>query len=96
MYDKYFSGARPLNKILYKVLYTSEILPYKKHGKGERSDGDGDKSPVTPIINKPQTNAGATTESSQSTRAGGNTMSTTTTESNKEQRMSATGQISGS
>ena len=31
MYDKYFSGARPLNKIIYKVLFTSEILPYKKH-----------------------------------------------------------------
>jgi len=34
MYDKYFSGARPLNKILYKVLYTSEILSFKKHAGG--------------------------------------------------------------
>ena len=31
MYDKYFSGQRPLNKILYKVLFTSEILPFRKH-----------------------------------------------------------------
>jgi len=28
MYDKFFSGQKLINKILYKVLYTSEILPY--------------------------------------------------------------------
>ena len=30
LYDKYFAGHKPLNKILYKVLYTSEILAYEK------------------------------------------------------------------
>ena len=43
MYDKYFSGARPLNKIIYKILFTSEILPYKKHLQ------NGDSSPTTPM-----------------------------------------------
>lgn len=43
MYDKFFSGARPLNKIIYKVLFTSEILPYKKHL------NNGDSSPATPM-----------------------------------------------
>ena len=32
LYDKYFSGHKPLNKILYKVLYTSEILAYERSG----------------------------------------------------------------
>ena len=30
LYDKYFSGSKPLNKILYKVLYSNEILQYSK------------------------------------------------------------------
>jgi len=52
MYDKYFSGARPLNKILYKVLFTSEILSYKKQpGMGNLSAHD--QSPKTPLGLKP-------------------------------------------
>ena len=31
LYDKYFSGQKPLNKIIYKVLYTNEVLPYDKN-----------------------------------------------------------------
>ena len=31
IYDKYFSGQKPLNKILYKVFYTNEIIPYEKN-----------------------------------------------------------------
>ena len=32
LYDKFFSGNKYLNKILYKVLYTSEIIPYERAG----------------------------------------------------------------
>ena len=28
LYDKFFSGNKLINKILYKVFYTGEILPY--------------------------------------------------------------------
>ena len=28
MYDKFFSGQKLINKILYRVFYTSEILGY--------------------------------------------------------------------
>ena len=28
LYDKYFASNKQLNKVLYKVFYTSEILPY--------------------------------------------------------------------
>ena len=31
LYDKYFSGQKPLNKILYKVFYTTEVIPYEKN-----------------------------------------------------------------
>ena len=31
LYDKYFSIHKPLNKILYKVFYTNDILPYIRH-----------------------------------------------------------------
>ena len=27
LYDKYFGGQKPLNKIIYKVLFSNEILP---------------------------------------------------------------------
>ena len=30
IYDKYFSGQKALSKIIYKALYSNEILPYKK------------------------------------------------------------------
>ena len=30
LYDKFMSGHKSLNKILYKVLYTSEILSYER------------------------------------------------------------------
>ena len=30
LYDKFFSGQKPLNKIMYKVFYTSELLPYER------------------------------------------------------------------
>ena len=30
LYDKYFSGSKPLNKIIYKVLFTNEIMPYNR------------------------------------------------------------------
>ena len=30
MYDKFFSGHKSLNKIMYKVFYTSEVLPYER------------------------------------------------------------------
>jgi len=30
IYDKYFNGQKPLNKIIYKALFTSEILPFSK------------------------------------------------------------------
>ena len=30
LYDKYFSGQKPLNKIIYKVFYTNEVIPYEK------------------------------------------------------------------
>jgi len=36
LYDKYFAGHKPLNKILYKVFYTSEIIPYERAA-GEKS-----------------------------------------------------------
>ncbi len=32
LYDKFFSGHKQLNKCIYKVLYTSEILPYDRSG----------------------------------------------------------------
>ena len=28
MYDHYFSGARPLNKLLYKVFYSDKLIKY--------------------------------------------------------------------
>lgn len=31
LYDKYFSGHKQLNKVLYKVFYTSEILAYERN-----------------------------------------------------------------
>lgn len=31
LYDKFFSGHKPLNKIIYKVFYTNEILSYEKN-----------------------------------------------------------------
>ena len=30
LYDKFFSGLKHLNKIMYKVFYTSEILTYER------------------------------------------------------------------
>ena len=40
LYDKYFSGHKPLNKIIYKVLYTNEVLSY------ERSNVEKSANPV--------------------------------------------------
>ena len=31
LYDKFFSGQKPLNKILYKVFYTNEVIAYEKN-----------------------------------------------------------------
>lgn len=31
LYDKFFSGSKPLNKIIYKVLFSNEILQYSKN-----------------------------------------------------------------
>lgn len=31
MYDGFFSGPRPLNKLIYKVLYSDEILRAPKY-----------------------------------------------------------------
>jgi hypothetical protein len=45
MYEKYFSGVfgtRMLNRLLHKVLFTSEILPYDKISKTPALH-DGDK-----------------------------------------------------
>ena len=30
LYDKFMSGHKSLNKIMYKVLYTSEIMAYER------------------------------------------------------------------
>ena len=30
MYDSYFGGTRPINRILYKVLFGDKILKFKK------------------------------------------------------------------
>ena len=30
LYDKFFSGLKALNKIMYKVFYTSEIITYER------------------------------------------------------------------
>lgn len=27
IYDQYFNGTRPLNKLLYKVLYSNKLMP---------------------------------------------------------------------
>ena len=32
LYDKFFSGHKQLNKLLYKVFYTGEVLPYERSG----------------------------------------------------------------
>ncbi len=29
VYDVYFASARPLNRFLYRVLYTDDVMPYK-------------------------------------------------------------------
>ena len=31
LYDKYFGGQKPLNKIIYKVLYSNEVLSYGRN-----------------------------------------------------------------
>ena len=31
MYEKFFAGQKPLNKILYRVFYSSDILPYGRN-----------------------------------------------------------------
>ena len=41
LYDKFFSGQKPLNKIMYKIFYTSEIIPY------ERLAGEKSANPVS-------------------------------------------------
>ena len=30
IYDKFLSGHKILNKLIYKVLYTNEIMPYER------------------------------------------------------------------
>jgi len=37
LYDKFFTGQKPLNKIIYKVLFTSELMPYSKSKAIERN-----------------------------------------------------------
>lgn len=37
MYDKYLSSHKALNRIMYKVFYTSEILPYDRGNKGDQT-----------------------------------------------------------
>lgn len=37
MYDKFLSSHKALNKIMYKVFYTGEILPYERGHKGDQS-----------------------------------------------------------
>ena len=32
LYDKYFGGQKPLNKIIYKVLFSNEVLSYTRGG----------------------------------------------------------------
>ena len=41
LYDKFMSGHKSLNKVMYKVFYTSEILTY------ERAVGDKSANPVS-------------------------------------------------
>jgi|Transcript_40604 hypothetical protein len=41
LYDKFLSGHKSLNKVMYKVFYTSEILPY------ERMAGDKSAHPIS-------------------------------------------------
>ena len=31
LYDKYFGGQKPLNKIIYKVLFSNEVLAYSRN-----------------------------------------------------------------
>ena len=51
-YEKYFSGAygtRMLNRIVHKVLFSSEILPYdKKFGIQSPLEGKNQKAPPDP------------------------------------------------
>lgn len=47
-YEKFFSGlfgTRMLNRIIHKVLFTNEILPYEKLGKQLTSGNGEDKKP---------------------------------------------------
>ena len=41
LYDKFMSGHKSLNKVMYKVFYTSEILTY------DRALGDKSANPVS-------------------------------------------------
>lgn len=33
MYEKFFSGSRMINKIIYKVLYSNDVYQYQKVNK---------------------------------------------------------------
>jgi len=54
-YEKYFSGVfgtRMLNRIVHKVLFTNELLPYEKGPKFSQMLSDGDKKLKTADPNK--------------------------------------------
>ena len=57
LYDKFMSGHKSLNKVLYKVFYTSEILAY------ERAAGDKSAHPISSkaqaLLNSGQTGKNA-------------------------------------
>ena len=45
-YEKYFSGVfgtRMLNRIVHKILFTNELLPYEKISKVNQIMSEGDK-----------------------------------------------------
>jgi hypothetical protein len=86
MYDKYFSGQRPLNKILYKVLFTSEILPFRKHLK--TGDHEAESSMAGTPMGHRSMEPGSTTDASTAGQTSDHTKEST---SRPERIPSATG-----
>ena len=45
-YEKYFSGVygtRMLNRLIHKILFSNEVLPYEKNARAHDDTGDGYK-----------------------------------------------------
>ena len=49
MYDQYFGTQRPYNKVIYKVLYTDEVLrgSYETHQTGVRAGSQKLEAPIS-------------------------------------------------